>query len=462
MPVIPPDVLTDLLDQITNIDIAALSEKDAFLLLEMQRIVLWLRQFNTLLKALAMMIQVLDKSEVCHNNLKKLIDSQAGMRDLIKKQQQLLQQFCHREKIDSMTQVDHQTSPKHQKGSGENNHHQGKEYFHNTMPREPLKHRKIHRSIKGARNVSEKTNDQLDALHLQVSNLLNKTSAYTESDLSDNNDDIKSSSSGESLQHGHHSYNSTHSNPSPTSSCPPPSRANPSKCQDSTRQQEMDQSNLWFVPLNDALCPVNNMKDVLALRQPSLLQRLQERRNYIIQRRSQRINSNTSSEQRSSRADKSTKMSKKRDTVRSASAFPWLSNYLPGEKSQRSKRNNLPPASTSASPCYTNCNYHCCHCNGCKSARCSSCCSQDSPCTNDNIDSIANDLTHIFTHSQMRRQTERMYSNLPEVKEQQAKAKIEQKKRAAHILRQIYTSKVKEQTLRGKTDFPITQNFLVH
>lgn len=226
---------------------------------------------------------------------------------------------------------------------------------------------------------------------------------------------------------------------------------------DNQGEDEVDQSNLWFVPLNDNKCPkVNNLKDTLASQQPSLLQRLQERRNYIRQRRNQRINSSFQSSEASKVNPSRTKM----NDVRSSSAFPWLSNYIPEKnriEKSNSRKGDLP--SNSTSPYYTDCNCDCCcRCDGCHSTRCNSCCSQCNININNNINS--NRLTHIFTHNQMRRQTERMYGNLPEVRDKQNRAKIEQTKRTAQILRQIYTARVKEQTLRGKTDFPITQNFL--
>lgn len=70
-------------------------------------------------------------------------------------------------------------------------------------------------------------------------------------------------------------------------------------------------------------------------------------------------------------------------------------------------------------------------------------------------------MRRVFTHKQMRSQTERIYTKLPEVKEKQEEKDMQDFKKTHQIMKAVYTKRVKGETLKGKVDFPITQNFLV-
>jgi hypothetical protein len=68
----------------------------------------------------------------------------------------------------------------------------------------------------------------------------------------------------------------------------------------------------------------------------------------------------------------------------------------------------------------------------------------------------------VFTHKEMRRHTERIYSQLPEVRDKIKLKKKADNERVHRLMAQVYTTKVKQQTLRGRTDFPITKNLIVY
>ena len=70
-------------------------------------------------------------------------------------------------------------------------------------------------------------------------------------------------------------------------------------------------------------------------------------------------------------------------------------------------------------------------------------------------------MRRVFTHKEMRNQTERIYTKLPEVKEKEQEKELQDFKKTHQIMKTVFTKRVKQQTLRGKVDFPITQNFLV-
>lgn len=70
-------------------------------------------------------------------------------------------------------------------------------------------------------------------------------------------------------------------------------------------------------------------------------------------------------------------------------------------------------------------------------------------------------VKRVFTHKEMRTQTERIYTKLPEVKEKIQQKKTEDFKRMHRIMRHVFTNRIKEETLRGRLHFPITQNFIV-
>jgi hypothetical protein len=70
-------------------------------------------------------------------------------------------------------------------------------------------------------------------------------------------------------------------------------------------------------------------------------------------------------------------------------------------------------------------------------------------------------MRRVFTHKEMRKQTERMYRKLPEVNEREVEKDMQDFKKTHQIMKAVYTDRVKKETLKGKVDFPITQNFLV-
>ena len=71
-------------------------------------------------------------------------------------------------------------------------------------------------------------------------------------------------------------------------------------------------------------------------------------------------------------------------------------------------------------------------------------------------------MKRIFTHNEMRNQTERIYRNLPEVREREKEVRKEVLKHTHEIMKHVFTSKVRQQSLRGRVDFPITQNFICY
>lgn len=68
----------------------------------------------------------------------------------------------------------------------------------------------------------------------------------------------------------------------------------------------------------------------------------------------------------------------------------------------------------------------------------------------------------IFTHKEMRSQTERIYRNLPEVREREREVRKEMLKHTHDIMKHVFTNKVQQQSLRGRVHFPITQNFICY
>ncbi|KAI1280513.1 hypothetical protein HDE_13802 [Halotydeus destructor] len=69
-------------------------------------------------------------------------------------------------------------------------------------------------------------------------------------------------------------------------------------------------------------------------------------------------------------------------------------------------------------------------------------------------------LRRIFTHKEMREQTERIYRQLPEVVEKAKLKKKAEEEKTNRLMAQIYTHRVKQNTLKGKTDFPITKHMV--
>ena len=71
-------------------------------------------------------------------------------------------------------------------------------------------------------------------------------------------------------------------------------------------------------------------------------------------------------------------------------------------------------------------------------------------------------VKRVFTHREMRHQTEKRYTKLPEVKQKIEQKKTEDFRRLHRIMKDVFTEKVKRETLKGRMHFPITQNFIVY
>lgn len=70
-------------------------------------------------------------------------------------------------------------------------------------------------------------------------------------------------------------------------------------------------------------------------------------------------------------------------------------------------------------------------------------------------------MKRIFTHKQMRDQTERMYVKLPEVVQREKEMKREESKRVHRVMKQVFNHQMKRSVSHGRLNFPITQNFTV-
>lgn len=62
----------------------------------------------------------------------------------------------------------------------------------------------------------------------------------------------------------------------------------------------------------------------------------------------------------------------------------------------------------------------------------------------------------VFTHKQMRAQTEKVYSRLPEVKAQKINVKKEDEAKRRRLMADIFKTRLKENAVRGKLNWPIT------
>lgn len=71
-------------------------------------------------------------------------------------------------------------------------------------------------------------------------------------------------------------------------------------------------------------------------------------------------------------------------------------------------------------------------------------------------------MKRIFTHKQMRDQTERMYVKLPEVVQREKEMKKEESKRVHRVMKQVFNHQMKRSISHGQLNFPITQNFTVY
>lgn len=71
-------------------------------------------------------------------------------------------------------------------------------------------------------------------------------------------------------------------------------------------------------------------------------------------------------------------------------------------------------------------------------------------------------MKRIFTHKQMRDQTERMYQKLPEVVQKEKEMKREESKRVHRVMKHVFNHQMKRSVSHGRLNFPITQNFTVY
>lgn len=71
-------------------------------------------------------------------------------------------------------------------------------------------------------------------------------------------------------------------------------------------------------------------------------------------------------------------------------------------------------------------------------------------------------VRRVFTHREMRSQTERIYRNLPEVRQREKDARKEVLKQTHDIMKHVFTNKVQRENLKGRVHFPITQNFVCY
>jgi hypothetical protein len=69
-------------------------------------------------------------------------------------------------------------------------------------------------------------------------------------------------------------------------------------------------------------------------------------------------------------------------------------------------------------------------------------------------------IRRVFTHQEMRAQTEKIYANLPEVRALREKKKKEEKERSQRLMAQIYKYRLKDNALKGKVSWKITQSCL--
>ena len=69
-------------------------------------------------------------------------------------------------------------------------------------------------------------------------------------------------------------------------------------------------------------------------------------------------------------------------------------------------------------------------------------------------------IKRFFTHEEMRAQTERIYNNLPEVKAMREKKKLKERQKNQRLLAQIYKYRIKDNALKGRLTWKITQSCL--
>lgn len=71
-------------------------------------------------------------------------------------------------------------------------------------------------------------------------------------------------------------------------------------------------------------------------------------------------------------------------------------------------------------------------------------------------------MKRVFTHKEMRRQTERIYTRLPEVRDRINQKKKADGERLHRLMAQIYTNSVQRNALKGRIDFPITKSLITY
>ena len=74
--------------------------------------------------------------------------------------------------------------------------------------------------------------------------------------------------------------------------------------------------------------------------------------------------------------------------------------------------------------------------------------------------SVVYQQKRIFTHKEMREQTEKIYIRLPEVVAEREKKKREEKERVHRLMAEVYKYTLKNYALKGKINWPITQRCL--
>ena len=74
--------------------------------------------------------------------------------------------------------------------------------------------------------------------------------------------------------------------------------------------------------------------------------------------------------------------------------------------------------------------------------------------------SVVYQQKRIFTHKEMREQTEKIYVRLPEVVAEKEKKKREEKERVHRLMAEVYKYTLKNYALKGKINWPITQRCL--
>ena len=72
-------------------------------------------------------------------------------------------------------------------------------------------------------------------------------------------------------------------------------------------------------------------------------------------------------------------------------------------------------------------------------------------------DSISAHPLNVLTEKEMRRQTEKRYSNLSEVKKRIEDKKREQNLKTFRLMSRLFSNRLRKKALQGQTNLPITQ-----